>query len=98
MPLADHELVEKVRHYRALTEKALAKAALKKGLTKKEEAAAKDFLSMAGNYFKDAGFFEKKGELLTALAAYSYAHAWLDAGVRAGWLDAQGDDRLFTLP
>ena len=38
------------------------------------------------------------GARLLALPAYSYAHAWLDAGVRAGLLDAQGDDRLFTLP
>ncbi|MBS3057208.1 MAG: DUF357 domain-containing protein, partial [Candidatus Diapherotrites archaeon] len=33
-----------------------------------------------------------------ALAAFSYAHAWLDAGVRAKLLDARGDDNLFTLP
>ncbi len=98
MPLADKPLAEKVARYRALTEKALKKVQLKPGLAAKERASAEDFLSMARNYFKDAGFFEAKGDLATALAAYSYAHAWLDAGVRAGWLDAQGDDQLFTLP
>jgi len=91
-------LVEKVAHYRALTQKALEKIKTKPGLDAKEKALAKDFLGMANDYFKDAGFFERKGELLTALAAYSYAHAWLDAGVRAKVFDAQGDDQLFTLP
>ena len=52
---------------------------------------------MARNYYSDAGHFGKQGDMLLALAAYSYAHAWLDAGVRAGILDGKGDSRLFTL-
>lgn len=91
-------LVEKVKHYRKLTEKALAKVSLMQGITPAERKTAEDFLSMARNYFSDAKHFEEKGDALTALAAYSYAHAWLDAGVRAGWLDGKGDDKLFTLP
>jgi uncharacterized protein len=67
-------------------------------LTPNERAIADDFLDMARRYFADAEHFEKKGDFLLALPAYSYAHAWLDAGVRAGLFDAQGDDRLFTLP
>jgi hypothetical protein len=52
---------------------------------------------MTKNYFSDAQHFKEKGDLLTALASFSYAHAWLDAGVRAKIFHAD-DDQLFTLP
>jgi hypothetical protein len=94
----DKELRERVAKYRKLTEQALGKVSIKKGITEKEEKIALDFLSMARNYFNDAKHFEEKGKNDLALAAYSYAHAWLDAGVRAGFFDAKGDDKLFTLP
>ena len=51
---------------------------------------------MANNYFNDGKYYKEKGNLLTALASFSYAHAWLDAGVRAFLFDAT-DDQLFTL-
>ncbi|MBN2454859.1 DUF357 domain-containing protein, partial [Candidatus Woesearchaeota archaeon] len=43
---------------------------------------AEDFLSMAKNYLADAKHFRDKGDYVTAFAAVSYAHAWLDAGAR----------------
>lgn len=92
------ELRQKVKRYRALTEKALKKVKIKVAAEHGLYAAAADFLVMAQNYFKDAQHFERGGKLLTALAAYSYAHAWLDAGVRAELFDAKGDSKLFTLP
>jgi len=92
------EIEEKVQKYKDLTEKAIGKVKFMKEISKKEQKIAKDFLRMAKNYFEDATHFQKKNELLTALAAFSYAHAWLDAGVRAGFFDVQGDDQLFTLP
>jgi len=98
MPELEVALKEKVGNYRKLTEKALQKVSVTKGVSAEQEKTAKDFLKMARDYFSDARHFEKKGELLTALAAYSYAHAWLDAGVRSGVLDGKGDDRLFVLP
>ncbi|MDD5162685.1 MAG: DUF357 domain-containing protein [Candidatus ainarchaeum sp.] len=91
-------LEQKAGHYGELTKKALEKVEIRKGLDSRDEARAHDFLSMARNYFNDARHFEEKGELLLALAAFSYAHAWLDAGVRAKILDGKNDDRLFTLP
>ncbi|MCX6799278.1 MAG: DUF357 domain-containing protein [Candidatus Diapherotrites archaeon] len=94
----DMELVAKVRKYGELTGEALRKVSIKKGVSKKELKIAQDFLLMAKSYCSDAGHFERNGEMLLALAAYSYAHAWLDAGVKAGILDGKGDDRLFTLP
>jgi uncharacterized protein len=59
--------------------------------------AADDFLSMARAYLKDAEHFSAAGDPERALAAVSYAHGWLDAGVRLGLLDGHGDAARFTL-
>jgi uncharacterized protein len=91
------ELILKVQKYHDLTKKALEEIKKFPNLSKEQELIANDFLSMAENYFSDAKFFQKKGELLTALAAFSYAHAWLDAGVRAKLFETH-NDVLFTLP
>lgn len=91
-------LEEKVAHYESLTKKALEKVSLRENLDKKAAFVANDFLQMAKNYYHDALFFKHEGQLLTALAAFSYSHAWLDAGVRSGLLDGQNDDQLFVLP
>ncbi len=96
--MADKKIIQKIKKYRQITKEALSKIGLKKGLSKKDQKTAQDFLSMCKNYFSDAAHFEKKGDHANALAALSYAHAWLDAGVRAKLFDAKGDDRLFTLP
>lgn len=93
----DEELKKKLKKYKSLTSKALKKIRLNYGLSLKEKKIAQDFIGMCQAYFDDAKYFEKEKDFLTALAAYSYAHAWLDAGVRAGLLDAQGDDQLFVL-
>lgn len=59
--------------------------------------AADDYLGMARSYLADAEHFAEKGDPERALAAASYAHAWLDAGVRLGILDGGNDDARFTL-
>ncbi|MEM4257327.1 MAG: DUF357 domain-containing protein [Candidatus Diapherotrites archaeon] len=84
-------LEEKLAKYRSLTKLALEKVEIRKEYGKK-------LLEMAKAYYEDAQYFEKKGLKLTALAAYSYAHAWIDAGVRIGLLDGKNDDNLFVLP
>ncbi|MDP2974433.1 MAG: DUF357 domain-containing protein [Candidatus Diapherotrites archaeon] len=94
----DKELRERVAKYMKLTEQALQKVSIKAKQGSKDFKRAEDFLSMARNYFNDAKHFEKEGKLDLALAAFSYAHAWLDAGVRAGFFDGKDDDKLFTLP
>jgi uncharacterized protein len=91
------DLEKKVDKYQKLTEKALKEIKLKDGITQKEKEIAQDFLSMTTNYLKDGKYYREKGELLIALASFSYAHAWLDAGVRARIFFAE-DDQLFTLP
>lgn len=92
------QLVERVNRYHHVTQSALQKISVKAKPGTKEHTIALDYLTMANNYFNDALHFQEQGELLLALAAFSYAHAWMDAGVRAGILDGQNDDRLFTLP
>lgn len=96
--MAKTNLIEKVESYKKVTKAALDKIAMKKGLSEKDKKTAQDFLSMCQNYYSDALHFEKKGDLPNALAALSYAHAWLDAGVRAKMFNAKGDSKLFTLP
>jgi len=91
-------LVERAGKYRGLTELALEKVSIKAEPGSVDFRRANDFLSMARNYLKDGKHFQKEGKQELALAAFSYAHAWLDAGVRAGFLDGKQDDKLFTLP
>ena len=91
------DLEKKVDKYQKLTEKALKEIKLEKNLTDKEKKIAQDFISMTTNYLNDGKYYKEKGELLVALASFSYAHAWMDAGVRARILYAE-DDQLFTLP
>ena len=92
------ELESKVSRYRQLTQSALEKISIKAKPDTREHTIAMDYLTMANNYFNDALHFKDQGNLLLALAAFSYAHAWLDVGVRAGILDGKNDDQLFTLP
>lgn len=61
------------------------------------QGAAEDFLTMARAYLTDAQHFKDRGDFERALAAVSYAHGWLDAGVRLGLLDGGEDDARFTL-
>jgi len=89
---------EKALRYRKLTEQAFEKVSVKAEEGGVDFKRAEDFLSMARNYLDDGTHFQEKGEHALALAAFSYAHAWLDAGVRAGFLDGKQDNRLFTLP
>ena len=89
---------ERAERYKQLTKAALKKVSLKAKEGSKDFDRANDFLSMAENYLNDGKHFQEKGEHALALACFSYAHAWLDAGVRAGFLDGKQDDTLFTLP
>ncbi len=92
------QLTQKLKKYGQITSLALEKIEVKKGLSKKDQKIAHDFLQMCKNYVIDAKYFEEKKDFVNALAAMSYAHAWLDAGVRAKLFDAKGDSKLFTLP
>ena len=81
---------ERLAKYFALTEEALKGASQAPKDTARAKEAA-DFLDMASRYH-----FESEGDLVTAFAAVTYAHAWLDAGARIG-LFRVGDSRLFVV-
>jgi len=92
--MPDSSLLEK---YLRLTREALAKVTPAAPERSFLRGASDDFLSMARSYLADAEHFSAAGDLDRALAAASYAHGWLDAGVRLGLLDGGNDDQRFTL-
>ena len=88
---------EKVEQYLAMTVSARAKATPQ---TNNVEDAARlnSMMRMCDDYTADARHFLEQGDLVRAFGAINYAHAWIDAAVRIGFMDGHGDDRLFTLP
>ncbi len=52
---------------------------------------------MAASYLEDGRHFLEAGDLPNALAAFSYGHGWLDAGVRSGLLAAPTDIDVFAI-
>ena len=93
MPISDEEIDAKLDKYFGMTEKALSLIKLPED----RDENAEEFLSMARNYLSDARHFRAKGDLLTALAAVSYAHAWLDAGARLRMFEVDNSLNLFTV-
>ncbi|MCL4324439.1 MAG: DUF357 domain-containing protein [Candidatus Thermoplasmatota archaeon] len=93
---ADIELESRLAKYLDLTSKALAKIQAVPPTRSFLKGGADDMLQMARSYFDDALHFQKEGDLPRALAAVSYAHGWLDAGVRLGLLYGGEDDQAFT--
>lgn len=59
--------------------------------------AARDCEEMAAAYLADGEQFYADGDPVNALAAFSYGHAWLDAGARIGLFDVPTDGHLFTV-
>lgn len=91
------DLESRVDRYIRLEKEALGKVKVSAAAGSYLEGSAKDFLSMAENYFSDALHFKEIGDLLNCFAALNYSYGWIDAGVRIGILDGGGDNRLFTL-
>jgi uncharacterized protein len=92
--VSEEALLEK---YLRLTRDALARVTAAPPARSFLRGASDDFLSMARAYLADAEHFRSTGDRERALAAASYAHGWLDAGVRLGLLDGGEDDQRFTL-
>jgi len=59
--------------------------------------AAADCTEMARSYLEDGRHFRAENDPANALAAFSYGHAWLDAGARVGLLDVPREGHLFTV-
>lgn len=91
------ELKLRVQKYEKLTAEALEKIEIIAQKGTKQYELAQEFLRVANAYFSDAKHFASQGDNVTALAAFSYAHAWLDAGIKAGLFKGE-DSRLFMQP
>lgn len=80
---------EKYRRYVNITEEALRRVKIVDPLGEK-------LLDMCRRYLDDSKYFAEQGDYATALAAISYAHAWIDVGTYIGLLKGD-DDQLFIL-
>jgi hypothetical protein len=91
------DLAEKTDRYEELLADALAAATATPPPESPLGNAAADFEEMARSYLEDGRHFRADGDLVNALAAFSYGHAWLDAGARLGLFDVPSDGHLFTI-
>ena len=83
-------LAEKTHRYGQMLSEALTAAG------NGDDPRGAEILEMATAYRDDGDHFVSEGDLVNALAAYSYGYGWLDAGVRVRILDADEDSPLFT--
>lgn len=91
------DLTEKVERYEQLLAAAVSAA---EPLAREESplaAVAEDFHEMAAAYLEDGRHFREAKDPVNALAAFSYGHAWLDAGARMGLFDVPTEGDLFTV-
>lgn len=87
-----NETEELLARYEKVTTEALNVANSAPVLDSKAEIV----LDMARRYVSDALHFKNNGDKARALAAFSYAHGWLDCGARLRLFHVT-DDRLFTV-
>ena len=91
------DLAEKAERYEGLLAAALDAAEPTADLdaARADDAAAVE--EMARSYLEDGRHFAADGDLVNALAAFSYGHGWLDAGARLGLFDVPADGHLVTV-
>ena len=94
----DKITLDKVVHYLNLTKAAREKATAIHEPKSQQGQMLTILLRMADDYANDAQYFLEMGDYIRAFGAINYAHAWIDAAVRIGFMDGKGDDNLFTLP
>lgn len=92
--MEDRVTKEKIETYRTITSKAIKIA--KNSIVKGKEKEAKEIIEMVSNYLSDSEYFEKNKDFVNAFAALSYAHGWLDAGVRLDIFDIK-NNKFFTV-
>ncbi|MFB6094781.1 MAG: DUF357 domain-containing protein [Halanaeroarchaeum sp.] len=91
------DLEEKTDRYERLLAEALSAAEARPPPTSPLGEAAATFEEMARSYLEDGRHFRSTGDPVNALAAFSYGHAWLDAGARLGLFDVPREGDLFTV-
>lgn len=91
------DLAEKTSRYEALLDEALESAEPTPAEDTPLAEAATEFADMARSYLQDGRHFAADGDRVNALAAYSYGHAWLDAGARLGLFEVPDGDGPFAV-
>lgn len=91
------DIAEKTDRYERMLSDALDAATVTPTAGTPLAEAAAEFLEMAESYLADGRHFRAEDDLVNALAAFSYGHAWLDAGARLGLFDVGDDGDLFTV-
>jgi hypothetical protein len=91
------ELDEKTDRYERLLAEALSAATVAVPADTPLGTAAADCEEMARSYLEDGRHFRDHDDEVNALAAFSYGHAWLDAGARIGLFDVPDEGELFTV-
>lgn len=91
------DLAEKTDRYEGLLAEALAEATVAAPADTPLAEGGQDCLEMATSYLEDGRHFRENDDLVNALAAFSYGHAWLDAGARLGVLSVPTEGHLFTV-
>ncbi|MEY7848440.1 DUF357 domain-containing protein [Natrarchaeobius sp. A-rgal3] len=91
------DLEEKTDRYGELLAEALAEATIAPPEGTPMAEAAAECYEMADSYLHDGEHFRENDDLVNALAAFSYGHAWLDAGARVGLFDVPTEGHLFTV-
>jgi len=94
MSKVKEEVEKKYRRYLSLSTRALKKA--RKCIVDKHKQDALALLNMAQDYINDAQYFWKNKKKLESIAALAYAHGWIDAASKLGFIDVN-DDELFVL-
>jgi len=90
------DLEEKTDRYEGLLAEALEAAEVAPPEGTPLEDAAAECEEMAASYLEDGRHFRANDDPVNALAAFSYGHAWLDAGARVGLFDVPTGGHLFT--
>ncbi len=84
-------LHEKTRRYEALLDDALAQSSIAMTSDEPRRGIAEAHVEMAEAYLADGRHFQAEDDFVNALAAYSYGHGWLDAAIRAGFVETDGE-------
>jgi len=91
------DLDEKTDRYEGLLAEALDAAEVAPPAGTPMHDAALECEEMAASYLDDGRHFREQDDPVNALAAFSYGHAWLDAGARIGLFDVPEEGNLFTV-
>ena len=91
------QLEEKTDRYESLLAEALSEATIASPEGSPLRAVAEEYREMARSYLEDGRNFREADDPVNALAAFSYGHAWLDAGARLGVFEVPAEGELFTV-